>query len=228
MKIPLLQQMYKDVLAGIPLARESHHYSSLINPCVEQPPGGDGSCHQKHLPPTAGSVGSHEDTDVSDAVPAADDLSNSFANMSSSFCPREVKLLQLTLIKMMVAKAESQEIELHVRQKYCEIFVLLLKEANIDAKLVSFCKLLKGFFYERTEIKKGCFLGYFIFFTCLQIHLLGCDDRLLSHMASQSLASLVYFQLKEEVSVASLHSSKDALVNLCLQVFPFDSIAKIL
>ncbi|XP_015494784.1 protein Lines homolog 1 [Parus major] len=163
MKISLLQQMYKDVLAGIPLAKESHHYSSLINLCVEQPPG-DERCHQKPLPPTAGGVGSHQDTDTSDVVPAADDLSNSFANMSSSFCPREVMLLQLTLIKMMVAKAESQEIEPHTRQKYCEIFVLL-KEAKIDSKL---------------------------------IHLLGCDDRLLSHMASQSLASLVYLQLKEE------------------------------
>ncbi|XP_066184346.1 protein Lines homolog 1 isoform X1 [Sylvia atricapilla] len=165
MKISLLQQMYKDVLAGIPLTRESHHYSSLINPCVEQPPEGDGSCHQKPLPPTAGGVESHQDTDMSHVVPATDDLSNSFANMSSSFCPREVMLLQLTLIKMMVAKAESQQIELHVRQKYCEIFVLLLNEAKIDSKL---------------------------------IHLLGCGDRLLSHMASQSLASLVYFQLKEE------------------------------
>ncbi|XP_048173405.1 protein Lines homolog 1 [Corvus hawaiiensis] len=163
MKISLLQQMYKDVLAGIPLARESHHYSSLINLCVEQPPEGDESCHQNHLPSTAGGVRSHQDTDMSD-VPATDDLSNSFANMSSSFCPREVMLLQLTLIKMMVAKVESQEIELHTRKKYCEIFVLL-KEAKIDSKL---------------------------------IHLLGCNDRLLSHMASQTLASLVYFQLKEE------------------------------
>ncbi|XP_064578095.1 protein Lines homolog 1 isoform X1 [Zonotrichia leucophrys gambelii] len=168
MKISLLQQMYKDVLAGIPLARESRHYSSLMNLCVEQPPGGDGSCHQQHLPPTAGGTGSHQDSDMSDVVPATDDLSRSFANMSSSFCPREVTLLQLTLIKMMVAKAESQEIELHTRQKYCEIFVLLLKEAKIDSKL---------------------------------IHLLGSDDRLLSHMASQSLASLVYFQLKEEGAV---------------------------
>lgn len=65
--------MYKDVLAGIPLARESHHYSSLINLGVEQPPEGDESCHQKHLPSTAGGVRSHQDTDMSD-VPATDDL----------------------------------------------------------------------------------------------------------------------------------------------------------
>ncbi|XP_066052624.1 protein Lines homolog 1 isoform X2 [Chamaea fasciata] len=181
MKMSLLQQMYKDVLAGVPLARESHHYSSLINPCVEQPPEGDESCPQKPLPSTAGGVESHQDTDMSDAVPATDDLSNSFANMSSSFCPREVMLLQLTLIKMMVAKAESQEIELHMRQKYCEIFVLLLKEAKIDSKL---------------------------------IHLLTCDDRLLAHMASQSLAALVYFQLKEEdaLNVPWLSFSLNALL----------------
>ncbi|NWT00090.1 LINES protein, partial [Mionectes macconnelli] len=163
MKISLLQQMYKDVLAGIPLAKESHHYSSLLTLSVEQPPGGDESCHQRHLLPPAGGTGSHQDTDL--VVPAADDLSNSFANMSSSFCPREVMLLQLTLIRMMVAKAESQQIESSTRQKYCEIFVLLLREAKTDSKLVS---------------------------------LLGPHDRLLSHMASQSLASLVYFQLKEE------------------------------
>ncbi|GAB0194232.1 protein Lines 1 [Grus japonensis] len=111
-------------------------------------------------------IRSHQDTDMSDVVvPTTDDVSNSFANMNSSFHPREVMLLQLTLIKMMVAKAESQEIEFNMRQKYCEIFVLLLKEAKIDSKLI-----------------------------CL----LSSYDQLLSHMASKSLASLVYFQLKEE------------------------------
>ena len=146
MKISLLQQMYKDVLVGIPLAKESHHYTSLLNLCVEQSPERDESCNRLHLPSTNGGIRSHQDTDMSDAVvPATDDISNSFANMNSSFSHREVMLLQLTLIKMMVAKAESQEIEFNTRQKYCEIFVLLLKEAKIDSKLVSFYKLLKDF-----------------------------------------------------------------------------------
>ncbi|XP_074773145.1 protein Lines homolog 1 [Athene noctua] len=166
MKISLLQQMYKDVLVGIPLANESHHYTSLLNLCVEQSPERGESCNWMHLPSTNGGIRSHQDTDMSDVVvPETEDISNSFANMNSSFCPREVMLLQLTLIKMMVAKAESQEIEFSARQKYCEIFVLLLKEAKIDSKLI-----------------------------CL----LGSSDQLLSHMASKSLASLVYFQLKEE------------------------------
>ncbi|NXK06763.1 LINES protein, partial [Herpetotheres cachinnans] len=164
-KMSLLQQMYKDVLVGVPLAKESHHYTSLLNLSLEQSPERDESCNQMHLPSTNGGIRIHQDADMSDVVvPTTDDISKSFANMNSSFCPREVMLLQLTLIKMMVAKAESQEIEFNMRQKYCEIFVLL-NEAKIDSKLI-----------------------------CL----LDSSDQLLSHMASESLASLVYFQLKEE------------------------------
>ncbi|XP_074956782.1 protein Lines homolog 1 isoform X1 [Phalacrocorax aristotelis] len=138
MKISHLQQMYKDVLVGIPLAKESHHYTSLLNLCVEQSPEGGDSRNQVHLPSTNGGIRSHQDTDTPDAVvPTTGDVSNSFANMSSSFSPREVMLLQLTLIKMMVEKAESQEIEFSTRQKYCEIFALLLKEEKIDSKLIS-------------------------------------------------------------------------------------------
>ncbi|KFV05841.1 PREDICTED: protein Lines homolog [Pterocles gutturalis] len=166
MKISLLQQMYKDVLVAIPLAKESHHYTSLLNLCVEQSPERDESCNRLRLPSTDSGIRSHQDTDMSDVVvPTTDDVSDSFANMNSSFSPREVMLLQLTLIQMMVAKAESQEVEFNTRQKYCEIFVLLLKEAKIDSKMI-----------------------------CL----LRSHDQLLSHMASKSLASLVYFQLKEE------------------------------
>ncbi|KFQ22155.1 PREDICTED: protein Lines homolog [Merops nubicus] len=169
MKISLLQQMYKDVLVGILLPKESHHYTSLLDLCVEQSPERDESCNQTHLPSPNGGIRSRQDTDMSDAaVPTTDDIADSFANMNSSFCPREVLLLQLTLIKMMAAKARSQEIEFSMRQKYCEIFAILLKEANIDSKLI-----------------------------CL----LGRCDPLLSHMASKSLASLVYFQLKEENSL---------------------------
>lgn len=152
MKISLLQQMYKDILVGIPLAKESHHYTSLLNLCVEQSAERDESCNQMHLPSTNGGIRSHQDTDMSDVVvPTTDNTSNSFANMNSSFSPREVMLLQLTLIKMMAAKAESQEIEFSMKQKYCEIFVLLLKEAKIDSKLVSFCKLLKDFCQRRRK-----------------------------------------------------------------------------
>lgn len=158
MKISLLQQMYKDVLVGLPLAKESHYYASLLNLCIEQSPGRDESCNWMHLASTNGGIRSHQDADMPDAVvPTTEDISNSFANMNSSFSPREVMLLQLTLIKMMVVKAESQEIEFNTRQKYCEIFVLLLKEAKIDSSLVSFYKLVKYFCERMVGNKKHAF-----------------------------------------------------------------------
>ncbi|NWH67200.1 LINES protein, partial [Geococcyx californianus] len=166
MKSALLQQMYKDVIEGVPLAKESHNYTSLLNLSVEQSPERDKSGNLMQLPPTNEGTGSHEDSEMSVAgTPTTDNISHSFANTNPSFCPRDVMLLQLTLIRMMVAKAESQEVEFSMRQKYCEIFVVLLKEAKIDSQLI-----------------------------CL----LGSSDQLLSHMASKSLASLVYFQLKEQ------------------------------
>ncbi|NXA36232.1 LINES protein, partial [Eudromia elegans] len=166
MEISLLQQMYKDVLVGLPLAKESHHYTSLLNLRVEQSPKRDESANQMHLPSPNSGIRSHQDPGISGtAVPITDDVSNNSANISCSLCPREVMLLQLTVIQMMVAKVQSQEIESNTRQKYCDIFVSLLKEAEIDSKL---------------------------------IWLLNSSNQLLSHMASKSLASLVYFQLKEE------------------------------
>ncbi|NXJ13853.1 LINES protein, partial [Odontophorus gujanensis] len=162
MKISLLQQMYKDVLAGTPLPKESYYYTSILNLCVEQSQERDELCD---LPSTDGSIKSHQDSMLDTVVQTTDDVSCNLANMGFSFCPREVMLLQLTLIKMLVAKAESQEIEFSTRQKYGEILLLLLKETKVDSKLV-----------------------------CL----LSSYDRLLSHMASKSLAALVYFQLKEE------------------------------
>ncbi|XP_021262657.1 protein Lines homolog 1 isoform X2 [Numida meleagris] len=165
MKISLLQQMYKDVLAGTPLPKESYYYTSFLNLCVEQSQERDELCD---LPSSDGSVRSHQDAMSDTVVPTTDDVSRNLANMNFSFCPREVMLLQLTLIKMLVAKAESQEIEFSARQKYGEILLLLLKETKIDSELV---------------------------------YLLSSYDRLLSHTASKSLASLVYFQLKEENAV---------------------------
>lgn len=154
MKISLLQQIYKDVLAGTLLPKESYYYTSFLNLCVGQSQERDELCD---LPSTDSSIRSHQDT----VVPTADDVSSNLANMNFSFCPREVMLLQLTLIKMLVAKAESQEIEFSTRQKYCEILLLLLKETKVDSKLVSFYNLWKDF-CKRREME-GRLLEYCFF-----------------------------------------------------------------
>uniref|UniRef100_A0A8C2YHB4 Lines homolog 1 n=1 Tax=Coturnix japonica TaxID=93934 RepID=A0A8C2YHB4_COTJA len=182
MKISLLQQMYKDILAGTLLPKESYYYASSLNLCVGQSQERDELCD---LPSTDVSIRSHENT----VTPTTDDVSHNLATMNFSFCPREVILLQLTLIKMLVAKVESQEIEFSTRQKYCEVLLLLLKETKADSKLV-----------------------------CL----LSSHDQLLSHIASRSLASLVYFQLKEEnaVNVTWLTFTLKSLLEfpMCTQV----------
>uniref|UniRef100_A0A8C3XSR5 Lines homolog 1 n=1 Tax=Chelydra serpentina TaxID=8475 RepID=A0A8C3XSR5_CHESE len=154
--LSLLQQLHKDVLIGTPLTKDSHDYASFLNP---------------HVSPQDSSarVNDHQDFAVSDAVAlVTDDKSGCFANLNSSmFCSREMILLQLTLIKMMIAKVQSQEIEFSIRRKYLDVITILLKETKIDSKLICLC---------------------------------SSSDKLLSHMASKSIASLVYFQLKKEVS----------------------------
>ncbi|XP_032050406.1 protein Lines homolog 1 [Aythya fuligula] len=188
MKMSLLQQMYKDILAGVPLAKENRYYASFLTLYIEQSPEGDELCDRMHLPSTEGGIRSHQDA-MSDTGPTADDVSRDLASMNFSSCPREVMLLQLTLIKMLVDKAVSEETEFSTRQKYCEILILLLKEPKISSKLI-----------------------------CL----LSSCDRLLSHMASKSLASLVYFQLKEEnaLNVTWLSHSLKTLLEfpMCTQV----------
>ncbi|XP_006262556.2 protein Lines homolog 1 [Alligator mississippiensis] len=169
----LLQQMHSDVLIGSPLAKDSYDYASLLNLHISPKPSsarGNESHNKMCLESTNGGIRSHQDSTVSDAVAfLTDDKSDSSANTNfSAFSPREIMLLQLTLIEMMLTKVQSKETEYCIRQKYCDIIRILLKETQADSKL---------------------------------IWLLGSSDKLLCHMASKSMASLVYFQLKEENSL---------------------------
>lgn len=169
MKISLLQQMYKDVLAGTPLPKESYYYTSFLNLCVGQSQERD---ELRDLPSTDDSARSHQDA----VIPTADDVSHNLANMNFSFYPREVMLLQLTLIEMLVAKAESQEIGFSARQKYCEILLLLLKETQVDSKLVRFCNLWEDFCKRRNIqgiLLKYCFFLYICRFVFL-VAMISC------------------------------------------------------
>ncbi|XP_075753056.1 protein Lines homolog 1 isoform X2 [Pelodiscus sinensis] len=166
----LLQELHRDVLVGTPLTKNSHDYAYFLNPYVSTQDSavrGNESHNQICLEsPKCGSW-SHQESAVSEAITlVTDNKSAVFANMNSSmFCSREMILLQLTLVKMMIAKIQSQEIEFSIRRKYCDIITVLLKEMKSDSKLICLC---------------------------------SSSDKLLSHMASKSIASLVYFQLKEE------------------------------
>ncbi|XP_074822646.1 protein Lines homolog 1 isoform X2 [Natator depressus] len=165
-----LQELHRDVLIGTPLTKDSHDYAFFLNPRVS-PQDSSTRVNESHnqicLESPNWGTWSHQDSAVSDALAlVTDDKSGSFANTNSSmFCSREMILLQLTLIKMMIAKVQSQETEFSIRQKYLDIITILLKETKIDSKLICLC---------------------------------NTSDKLLSHMASKSIASLVYFQLKKE------------------------------
>lgn len=170
--LSLLQQLHRDVLVGTPLTKNSQDYASFLNPHVS-PQDSSARVNESHnqicLESPNWGTWSHQDSAVSDALAlVTDDKSDSFANTSSSmFCSREMILLQLTLIKMMIAKVQSQETEFSIKQKYLDIITILLKETKIDSKLICLC---------------------------------SSSDKLLSHMASKSIASLIYFQLKKEIS----------------------------
>ncbi|XP_048722754.2 protein Lines homolog 1 isoform X2 [Caretta caretta] len=165
-----LQELHRDVLIGTPLTKDSHDYAFFLNLHVS-PQDSSTRVNESHneicLESPNWGTWSHQDSAVSDALAlVTDDKSGSFANTNSSmFCSREMILLQLTLIKMMIAKVQSQETEFSIRQKYLDIITILLKETKIDSKLICLC---------------------------------NSSDKLLSHMASKSVASLVYFQLKKE------------------------------
>ncbi|XP_067412197.1 protein Lines homolog 1 [Emydura macquarii macquarii] len=166
----ILQQLHKDVLVGTLLAKNSHDYASFLNLHVspkDSSARGNVSHNQMCLESPNCSTWSHQDSAVSDAVALVTDtkLSDLSNTNSSVFCSREIMLLQLTLIKMMVVKVQSQETEVSIRQKYLDIITILLKETKIDSKLICLC---------------------------------NSSDKLVSHMASKSIASLVYFQLKKE------------------------------
>ncbi|XP_043350527.1 protein Lines homolog 1 isoform X2 [Dermochelys coriacea] len=164
-----LQELHRDVLIGTPLTKDSHDYASFLNPHVSPQDSSTrvNESHNQCIESPNWGTWSHQDSAVSDALAlVTHDKSGSLANMNSSmFCSREMILLQLTLIKMMIAKVQSQETEFSKRQKYLDIITILLKETKIDSKLICLC---------------------------------NSSDKLLSHMASKSIASLVYFQLKKE------------------------------
>ncbi|XP_043379284.1 protein Lines homolog 1 isoform X6 [Chelonia mydas] len=138
-----LQELHRDVLIGTSLTKDSHDYAFFLNPHVS-PQDSSTRVNESHnqicLESPNWGTWSHQDSAVSDALAlVTDDKSGSFANTNSSmFCSREMILLQLTLIKMMIAKVQSQETEFSIRQKYLDIITILLKETKIDSKLNTF------------------------------------------------------------------------------------------
>ncbi|XP_042329505.1 protein Lines homolog 1 [Sceloporus undulatus] len=128
-----LKEMYDNVLVDALLGKDSREYAALLNPYVSLHFSGEnkGTCL---FSPKSDSPNS----------PALDFLSfkgdcksGASENRSHSrYDAGEITLFQLTLVKMILTKARSQELETGTKQKYLEIVRILLKEAHIDSKLI--------------------------------------------------------------------------------------------
>ncbi|XP_044300871.1 protein Lines homolog 1 isoform X3 [Varanus komodoensis] len=132
-----LQQMYDDMLIDVPLEKDSHSCAALLNLpllleyCSAPDNRSCGMCLNSVKFDTQNS--SAQDS----VVFKMDNEPNICQKLSKSKCHVwEIVLLQLTLIKMMFAKVQSQVARAEIKQKYLEIIQTLLKEENVDSKLI--------------------------------------------------------------------------------------------
>ncbi|XP_019493431.1 PREDICTED: protein Lines homolog 1 [Hipposideros armiger] len=162
----VLEQLYKKVLLGATLENDNQDYVIYLNPAFSDQDGSPATFSEcSH---SFGAQGECQPSSVNLAtVSVAPVCLKSRSQMSSA---REIKLLQLTVIKVMVTRILAAETELHAKEKYGEIIKILLKSSDIDSKLI--CMFQK-------------------------------PDKLLAHMAANCLALLLYFQLKEKITLSS-------------------------
>ncbi|KAF0881319.1 protein Lines homolog 1 [Crocuta crocuta] len=127
----VLEQLYKKVLLGATLENESHDYIFYLNPafldqdCSTTP---SSECHHcrgvqgRHQPPSAKLA----------TISVASVCLKRHSMMCSA---REIKLLQLTVIKVMITRVLSVETDFHAKEKYRDIIKILLKSSDIDSTL---------------------------------------------------------------------------------------------
>ncbi|XP_015263206.1 PREDICTED: protein Lines homolog 1 [Gekko japonicus] len=131
----LLQQMYDEILTGLPLTKDSHSYAALLDPLTasqrlsaETRESHTGKClSSSDAPSTGGSAASDSLSHERNMEP------DTTENMNR---PREITLLQLTLMEMMITKVQNPGMEAGIKQKYLGIVRTLVKEASIDTKLI--------------------------------------------------------------------------------------------
>ncbi|XP_053437817.1 protein Lines homolog 1 isoform X2 [Nycticebus coucang] len=162
----VLEQLYKKVVRGATLENDSHHYTFYLNPAFS-----DQECSTTtslEWTNTFGLQGKHQPSSVKVApISVVPVCSKSSSQMRGA---TEVRLLQLTVMDVMITRILSVETEFHAKEKYRNIITILLESAEVDAKLISLFQNL---------------------------------DKLLSHMAAKCLALLLYFQLREKITLSN-------------------------
>ncbi|XP_068954566.1 protein Lines homolog 1 isoform X2 [Petaurus breviceps papuanus] len=127
----VLEQLYKKMLLGGPLEKESQEYAFYLNlpfsaqdlstsdflkwPCVHH-----------------GNQASSVNIDATPTPVASMNLKMNFQVSN----PRDIMLLQLTVIKMMLTKILSKKMEFSIKEKYSDIIEILLKPYELESKLI--------------------------------------------------------------------------------------------
>ncbi|KFO20513.1 Protein Lines like protein, partial [Fukomys damarensis] len=151
----VLDQLYKKVLLGATLESDSHKYVFYLNPALS-----DQECATTlsvEWPDTDGVQDRHQPPPVEvTATPAAGVCVKRISQTSSV---RETKLLQLTVIHVMISRVVSVETEIHAQEKYRDITKILLHSAEVDCKLITlssywsvFCQKNLSEYSESNEV----------------------------------------------------------------------------
>ncbi|XP_036592312.1 protein Lines homolog 1 [Trichosurus vulpecula] len=128
----VLEQLHKKILLGGLLENDSQEYAFYLNlpfsaqdlstsnflkwPCVHR-----------------GNQASSVSMDATPSPVASIDLKMNFQVSN----PRDIMLLQLTVIKMMITKILSKKVEFSIKEKYTDIIEILLKPYELESKLIS-------------------------------------------------------------------------------------------
>lgn len=133
----ILDQLYKKVLLGAILEDDVYGYIHYLNPDLSEQAGYTApSLAQSHVNGTLDGVpGQHgPSSNEPTTLPETRECAKRHFEMSTA---REVKLLQLTVIDVMLSRVLSAETETHAKEKYRELIKVLLQSAEVDSKLVS-------------------------------------------------------------------------------------------
>lgn len=141
----ILDQLYRKVLLGATLEDDVCGYIFYLNPDLsEQAVCTTSSVAQSSVSgvldgmPGQHGPSSHEVT----VLPEAHECSRRQLQMNRAW---EVKLLQLTVIDMILSRVLSAETETQAKERYRELTEVLLQTVGLDSKLVSY--FLKRFRY---------------------------------------------------------------------------------
>ncbi|XP_015424595.1 PREDICTED: protein Lines homolog 1 [Myotis davidii] len=125
--LEVLDQLYKKVLVGATLEKDTRDYLCCLRPaCSDHSSSGTASSRRAV---TLGDQGRRQPSPVHPSpVPVAPAPGKSSA--------RDLTLLRLTVIQVMVTRILSVETEFQAKEKYREIITALLKSSDLDSQLI--------------------------------------------------------------------------------------------